>query len=161
MKKNKKIKKATWIMGSLCLLAIGFAAYTYYDYIHSYEKGVNPQFGDNNLGKEIYFNADEGCEFHASNGTHLKIPPNVFSYVDGRLVSGTVMLKFKEFHDAKSILISGIPMQLNENRNDYMQSAGMMDIRAYAGSQELKLLRDKSIGVSLAVLNSVNNNFNL
>ena len=59
MKNNKKIKKTTWIMGSLYIIAMGFATYTYYDYILSYTKGVKPEFGDDNSAKEIYFNADE------------------------------------------------------------------------------------------------------
>lgn len=161
MKKNKKIKKTTWIMGSLYLIAIGFASYAYYDYMFSYTKGVNPEFGDNNPAKEIYFNAEEGCEFHASNGTHLSIPPNSFSLNNGQKVSGKIKVKLKEYHDAKSILLSGIPMQSFENRNNYMQSAGMMEIRAYLGSEELNLSKGESITISLAALNKVDANYNL
>ena len=52
-------------------------------------------------------------------------------------------------------------MQSFENRNNYMQSAGMMEIRAYLGSEELNLSIGKSISVSLAALNKVDANYNL
>ena len=86
---------------------------------------------------EMSFNASDGYEFHASNGTHLSIPPKAFLTKDGKLVNGEVNVKFREFHDAKSILLSGIPMQLNENRDEYMQSAGMMELRAFKGRESL------------------------
>ena len=39
---------------------------------------------------------------------------------NGNLITENVVVKFREFHDAKSILLSGIPMQMNDQRNNYM-----------------------------------------
>ena len=107
------------------------------------------------------FNADEGYEYHGKNGTHISIPKSAFRDKNGNLVTENVVVKFREFHDAKSILLSGIPMQMNDQRNNYMQSAGMMEIRAFNGNKELQLGKGKSINVSLASLNKVDENFNL
>ena len=161
MKKSKKNKKTNWLIGGLSALLIGFSAYAYYDYMSSYEKGVIPMFGDNFTYNEMTFDASQGFEFHGSNGTHLSIPKLAFIDKDGKTVNGKVKVKFREFHDAKSILLSGIPMQMNENRNEYMQSAGMMELRAYKDGNELSMKNRKSIKVNLAALNKVDENFNL
>tara|TARA_B100001287_G_scaffold9437_4_gene7323 strand:- start:6908 stop:8341 length:1434 start_codon:yes stop_codon:yes gene_type:complete len=161
MKNLKKNKRTKWLIGGLSALIISFSAYTYYDYMISYEKGVIPMFGDNFTYNEMTFDASLGYEFHGANGTHLSIPKSAFMDKDGRTVNGKVKVKFREFHDAKSILLSGIPMQMNDNRNEYMQSAGMMELRAYKGENELIMKNGKSIKVNLAALNKVDENFNL
>lgn len=161
MKKSKKNQKINWLIGGLSTLLIGISAYAYYDYMSSYEKGVIPMFGDDFTYDEMTFDASQGFEFHGANGTHLSIPKLAFIDKDGKTVNGKVKVKFREFHDAKSILLSGIPMQINENRNEYMQSAGMMELRAYKDGNELSMKNSKSIKVSLAALNKVNENFNL
>lgn len=161
MKKSKKNKKTNWLIGGLSALLIGFSAYAYYDYMSNYEKGVIPMFGDNFTYNEMTFDASKGFEFHGSNGTHLSIPKLAFIDKYGKTVNGKVKVKFREFHDAKSILLSGIPMQMNENRNEYMQSAGMMELRAYKDGNELSMKNRKSIKVNLAALNKVDENFNL
>ena len=161
MKKSKKNKKTNWLIGGLSALLIGFSAYAYYDYMSSYEKGVIPMFGDDFSYNEMTFDASQGFEFHGANGTHLSIPKLAFIDKDGKTVNGKVKVKFREFHDAKSILLSGIPMQMNENRNEYMQSAGMMELRAYKDGNELSMKNRKSIKVNLAALNKVDKNFNL
>ena len=161
MKKSNKNKRTKWLIAGLSAVMFSFSAYAYFDYMISYEKGVNPMFGDNFTYNEMTFDATEGFEFHGKNGTHLSIPKLAFIDKDGRVVNGEVNVKFREFHDAKSILLSGIPMQMNENRNQYMQSAGMMELRAYKDGNELNMNNKKSIKVHLAALNKVDDNFNL
>ncbi len=161
MKTKRGYKKVKWIINSVVLVGLSIGSYFYYDYMFGYEKGVNPMFNNDVSFVEMSFNASDGYEFHASNGTHLSIPPMAFVTKHGKLVNGEINVKFREFHDAKSILLSGIPMQLNENRDEYMQSAGMMELRAFKGREELIIQNGKYINVSLAAENKVDKNFKL
>ena len=161
MKKTKNNRKIKWITGLLFTSTVALLGFKYYEYKHSYEKGILPIFNNEIDYIEMSFNPNEGYEYHGKNGTHLSIPKSAFEDENGNIVTEKVVVKFREFHDAKSILLSGIPMQMNDQRNNYMQSAGMMEIRAFNGDRELKLSSGKSINVSLAALNDVDENFNL
>lgn len=161
MKKTKNKQKIKWITGLLFTSIVTLFGFKYYEYKHAYEKGILPIFKNDIDYIEMSFNADEGYEYHGKNGTHISIPKSAFRDKNGNLVTENVVVKFREFHDAKSILLSGIPMQMNDQRNNYMQSAGMMEIRAFNGNKELQLGKGKSINVSLAALNKVDENFNL
>ena len=161
MKKTKNKQKIKWITGLLFTSIVTLFGFKYYEYKHAYEKGILPIFKNDIDYIEMSFNADEGYEYHGKNGTHISIPKSAFVDKNGNLVTENVVVKFREFHDAKSILLSGIPMQMNDQRNNYMQSAGMMEIRAFNGNKELQLGKGKSINVSLAALNKVDENFNL
>ena len=161
MKTSKKNKKIKWIVGTISVLALSFACYSHYKYMHSYENGIQTVFGNEFEYKELTFDVKDGFEYHATNGTHLSIPKNAFVDKTGKSVKGEVTIKFKEFHKAKDILLSGIPMQMNDDRNKYMQSGGMFDIRAFSSNDEIELQKGKSIGVNLAALNDVDDSFNL
>lgn len=161
MKKTKNNRKIKWITGLLFASTVALLGFKYYEYKHSYEKGILPIFNNEVDYIEMSFNPNEGYEYHGKNGTHLSIPKSAFEDENGNIVTEKVVVKFREFHDAKSILLSGIPMQMNDQRNNYMQSAGMMEIRAFNGDRELQLSSGKSINVSLAALNDVDENFNL
>ncbi len=161
MKTSKKNKNIKWIVLTISSLALAISSYSYYNYMHSYDKGIKAQFGNNFNYTEFKFDVSEGYEYHASNGTHLSIPNNAFIDESGKIVKGDVIIKFKEFHNAKDILLSGIPMQINTDRNSYMQSGGMLDIRAYSSNNELKLQKVKAIEISLADLDNVNDDYKL
>ena len=161
MKKTKNNRKIKWITGLLFASTVALLGFKYYEYKHSYEIGILPIFNNEIDYVKMSFNPNEGYEYHGKNGTHLSIPKSAFEDQNGNIVTEKVVVKFREFHDAKSILLSGIPMQMNDKRNNYMQSAGMMEIRAFNGDKELQLGKGKSINVSLAALNDVDENFNL
>ena len=79
------------------------------------------------LNKEVEFfqyefDATNGIEFHQPTGTHIIIPKNALIDTKGKLVTGKVVVKFREFHDSKSIFLSGIPMQTDTNRNLFLES---------------------------------------
>ena len=120
MKKTKNKQKIKWITGLLFTSIVTLFGFKYYEYKHAYEKGILPIFKNDIDYIEMSFNPDEGYEYHGKNGTHISIPKSAFVDKNGNLVTENVVVKFREFHDAKSILLSGIPMQMNDQRNNYM-----------------------------------------
>jgi hypothetical protein len=53
-------------------------------------------------------------------------------------------------HTANDIFKSGIPMSVDAGRNDFLQSGGMLEIRAFDNNEELVIANGKSINVALA-----------
>ena len=98
--------------------------------------------------RTVTFKAEEGVKFHHTTGSNITIPANALVDKHGNLVTGEVNVKYREFHDAYQIMQAGIPMGNIEN--DALQSAGMFEIKAFQGNDELDLGAGKEIGVQLA-----------
>lgn len=118
------------------------------------------------LNKEVEFfqyefDATNGIEFHQPTGTHIIIPKNALIDTKGKLVTGKVVVKFREFHDSKSIFLSGIPMQTDTNRNLFLESNGMLELRAFQGENELSLIEGKQISIDLAAKSRPSSDFKL
>lgn len=82
-------------------------------------------------------------------GSSIKIQANSIVNKDNE-AAGTVKIKYREFHDAVDILVSGIPMDYNTQgirRN--MQTAGMFELRAEKGADVLSLAAGKTIDVRM------------
>ena len=83
-------------------------------------------------------------------GSTITIPAGSLVGKDGK-AAGNVKLKYREFHDAADILVSGIPMNINTNgkmRN--MQTAGMFEIRAEKAGETLNIADGKTVDVKMA-----------
>lgn len=93
--------------------------------------------------------ADSGGVLTLESGSRITLPANALVDKNGNPVTGEVDLKFREFHSADDILLSGIPMQLDENGYEYMSSGGMMEIRASQNGEELELAQGKSASIEL------------
>ena len=91
---------------------------------------------------------------YTETGTSLSLQRGTFFTKSGKPVQGTVEIKVREFHDAAAILRSGIPMRLRSDKNSFLQSSGMLEIRAYQAGQELEIGGGKSIGAGLAAYRS-------
>lgn len=107
--------------------------------------GLEKQF------EEYTFNASEGGTIEIGSGTTITIPPLSVIDAHGNNVSGDATLKYREYHDATDVFLSGIPMDFKSQGEDrVMQTAGMFEIRAYQGEQELSIDEGKSITVRFA-----------
>jgi len=85
------------------------------------------------------------------SGTEITIPANAIVNEDGKVPSGTVQLKYREYHDAVDVLLSGIPMTYRAaGRSRIMQTAGMFDIAATQGDQALQIKEGEGIHVAMA-----------
>lgn len=156
-KRNKIIKIAATSVLSITTLV---GCMVYLD-LSAYKEGINEPFTESIPYVTRSFNNKDGFELHQPNGTHVAIPENAFVDEKGKTVKGNIELKFREFHTAESILMSGIPMQMLDERNEYMESLGMMELRAFKNGKELSLKKGKSINVDLASTETPNKDFNL
>ena len=156
-KRNKIIKIA--VASALSITSV-VGCLVYLD-LSSYQEGIQEPFTESIPFITSSFNNKDGFELHQPNGTHVAIPENAFVDEKGKTVKGNIELKFREFHTAQSILMSGIPMQMLGERNKYMESLGMMELRAFKNGKELSLKKGKAINVDLASTETPNKDFNL
>ncbi|CAA6825090.1 MAG: Unknown protein [uncultured Aureispira sp.] len=94
----------------------------------------------------------DGMRIETTTGTIIEIPANAFVDKDGNPITGTVDIKFREFHNATDIIASGIPMH-NPETGEYMETAGMFEIKGEQEGQEIFVKGDKDIEVNLASFN--------
>ncbi|MFM7671946.1 MAG: hypothetical protein ACKO6Q_05060 [Bacteroidota bacterium] len=96
------------------------------------------------------FHSDSGASIRLSTGTEMKINPGSLVDSKGKLVHSMVDFKVREFHRAEDIFRAGIPLDTRANGSQRLQSAGMMEMRAYMGQEELSIATGSSVGVGLA-----------
>lgn len=113
---------------------------------------INEPFKNVKIAAQTYtVNAETGGEIKLENGTRIMIPPNAFVDKDGQPVSGEVALKYREFHNAVDIMVSGIPMKMNDGGEERdFESAGMFEIKGYSGVNEIAIADGKDLKVQLA-----------
>ncbi len=159
--KNNKRNKIIKISAASVLSIIAVVGCMIYLDLSAYKEGIQEPFTESIPFITSSFNNKDGFELHQPNGTHVAIPKNAFVDEKGKTVKGNIELKFREFHTAESILMSGIPMQMLDERNKYMESLGMMELRAFKNGKELSLKKGKVINVDLASTETPNKDFNL
>lgn len=96
--------------------------------------------------------ANEAKTIELENGTTIEIPADAFVDVNGNPVTEDIELRYREFHDAASVLASGIPMKVMQadGQEAYMQTAGMFEINAYVAELPVQLAENKEIMVNMA-----------
>ena len=159
----KKSVKKHILLGTLTLLLSGgaLAAYNYYLFLSTYADGIQQPFDKTTEFIAMDFQADSGLVFHQPTGTRIAIPENAFQDSLGNVVAGKVTFKFREFHSAKAAMLSGIPMQLASDRDQFMQSLGMTELRVFQKGEELKLRPGQEIKIELASMAIPDDEFQL
>lgn len=94
--------------------------------------------------------SDSAAVLTLPTGTVVRIPAGAFVHADGTPVKGAVQFRTREFHDALSIFRSGIPMTTDDSRTSFLKSAGMIELRARSGEQELQVAPGKELEIGLA-----------
>lgn len=116
----------------------------------AFQLAVAPPFEGVDVSFENYtVNASKDQTFSTPSGTQIHIPANVFVDAEGNPVEGEVAIRYRELHSAKDIIASGIPMHEHET-GDYMETAGMFEIRGEQNGKEVVLRADKSVRVDMA-----------
>jgi len=117
----------------------------------SFDPYINPPASEYDIPFEVFLiNSDSLTNIYTKTGTHLEIPANSFEDSLGHQVTGVVILKVREFHTPMEILRAGIPLQTNRQKNEFLESGGMIEIKAYKDSSKLKIRTGSSMGVDLA-----------
>lgn len=105
--------------------------------------------------------ASKGGSFLYSSGSVIRIPEGGFLDSSGALVKGNVEIKYREFHQAAEIFISGIPMTYDSAGTQFhFESAGMLEITAWQKGKSLKANPAAPLKVAMAT-NSNEEKFNV
>jgi hypothetical protein len=132
-------------------IMIIIGAYFFLPKNENYIQQINPPVKNADLPfSEIVFNADSAITIEKENGTLIRIPENAFTNIQGKAITGMVSFKYRTFDNAIDIFRSGIPMSTNQDRNAFLQSAGMIELNAYQEGNRLMLKPEKYIDVELA-----------
>lgn len=115
-------------------------------------KKITPPFENLNPAfNEFSLNADSAATLLLSSGTEIIIPEKAFISATGNVTQGNITLKYREFHDALDIYLSGIPMSFNSfGKQSDFETAGMFEIRAFKKDTTLKLAPGKTINIKFA-----------
>ena len=107
---------------------------------------LTPQF----LEKE--FNAEKGIVWNFPNSTQIRIPANALMDKDSNDVKGKAILKFRDYHNAVDVFLSGIPMDYSDSTGlaGTMQTAGMFELRVEVDGKEAFLKEGKKAKIELA-----------
>jgi len=146
---KKIIKKIA--IALLVLLGIVFIWMKIANPKKQYEQAIHPPIKSQDIAFEEYrFHQDSLLKIERATGTLIQISPQTFVKKNGGEITDSILLKVREFHNADDILRSGIPMSINKNRKNFLESAGMIELRAYSGGEELEIKKEKTIGIELA-----------
>ena len=91
----------------------------------------------------------QATSFTTQSGTSLNIPANAIINADGELVNGPVTIRYREFNTVADIISSGIPMTVKGEGEEveWMQTAGMFEIRGFQDGQAVNIAPEKAIKV--------------
>lgn len=109
---------------------------------------VNPPIPSLDPAFQIYsVDATKGGKVTTCLGSTLIIPPDAFTDYSGKTVSGEVNIHFREFQDAFSIFLAGIPMNY---RGGHFTTAGSFELRAEQNDSALFVRPSSEIEVRLS-----------
>lgn len=110
---------------------------------------IDPPFANISTPREVFnVNASKGGEFKYGT-TKITVPECAFIDKDGNIVKGKVKLAYREVNDPISIITSGVPMETAEGSNQYLESAGMMEIVAWKRNEPLFVNPDCRISLNM------------
>ena len=112
---------------------------------------IQPPFAENDIPfSEYLIHPDSSITINMATGTVIQIEAAIFENEDKKPIKGPITFKVREFHNVYDILRSGIPMSTNVDRKNFLQSAGMIEMRAENQGKTVKLKKRKQIEVGLA-----------
>ncbi len=101
--------------------------------------------------QDFTINTQEESILTLPSGTVITVPANALVDGNGQSVKGEATLRYREYHDAASVILSGIPMSYNSNgREQHFQTAGMFDIAGQQDNKALAIAPESTIRVDLA-----------
>ena len=154
-------QKGIVVISLLSVVGLSVVGYNYIQFLMQYEVGIHEPVQEGLAFETVEFDPSDGLIFHRPNGTHIEIPAEAIVDKNGNDVLGKVEFRFREMHKAREIFLSGIPMQMNNNRDKYLQSMGMVEMRVFDGEEELMLKAGHQINVDLATENDPSDEYNL
>lgn len=149
------VAAAVLITGSIFLLNIGE--------IPNEERAafIAPLFENANAPDTTFgVDATTGGILFDQYGSVIYVPPSAFLDSSGKIVSGPVDVRFRQYLDVADIFMAGIPMTYDSAGITYhFETAGMFEISAWQNGQALKTNPDALIRVAM-VSNNAEDRFN-
>lgn len=152
-KKSYHIQKSMkWIIGSILIIG----ALTVFIFVQQkmewfpFSNNLKTEKGQNSAiyvpEQEFQIENKEALVLEGKQGLVLAIPEEAFEDSTGNLVTENVTILLKEALDAETILKSGLSTMADSN---VLETAGMFEIKAIAGDNELRLRKGKEILVNV------------
>ncbi|WP_075602244.1 hypothetical protein [Saccharicrinis aurantiacus] len=112
---------------------------------------IVPPINDINISfQEFQLEACIADTIISERGSRVIIPANAFADTTNQIAKGAIIFKVREFHNQADIFLSGIPMGYDSLANNYtLESAGMIELRAFQNGKELQLVPEKELEVEL------------
>jgi len=100
---------------------------------------------------EFTVDAAMGGVITHSSGTQIYVPANAFVDASGQPLQGEVTISYREFRDQLDFVVSGIPMTYDTGgTTQVFESAGMFEMNASVGEQEVFLAPGKQVDMQFA-----------
>lgn len=133
------------------ILLILFVGFKFCKTKSAKQEGIMPPLASADVPYEIFtINNDSTSVINFKTGSVYKFDKNSLVYKNGDAVHGLVTVKIREFHDAIDIMRAGIPMRTRKNQKEFLESAGMVEVRAFKDSTELVLDKKSVLQTELA-----------
>ncbi|NOQ26118.1 MAG: hypothetical protein GQ564_12205 [Bacteroidales bacterium] len=99
---------------------------------------------------EININPQKDSVYILENDTRIRISKGSILDMEGNPIMENINLKFRQFDDAVSIFLSGLPMSYTSTSgNMVLQTAGMYEIRGEYNNASVRIDTDKPISISI------------
>jgi len=104
------------------------------------------------------FASNQPQTIECKQGTKLFFPAHAFVYPSGKPVEAEVRLVVEECYDLQEMLSAKLSTMSGDRR---LETAGMIQLRAYAGNTELKLADDKRFNIYFPITSERRDDFEL
>lgn len=99
---------------------------------------------------EVSISPQKDSIYVLANGTKIEIKENSLLDSLKNPITESVIIKFRQFDDAVSIFLSGLPMGYSQVADDmYLQTAGMFEIRGKYKGSDIIISKSKPISVTI------------
>lgn len=99
---------------------------------------------------EINIDPQKDSVYILENDTRIKISKGSMLDAEGNPIMENINLKFRQFDDAVSIFLSGLPMSYTSTSGDMvLQTAGMYEIRGEYNNAPVRVDTDKPISITI------------
>jgi hypothetical protein len=122
-----------------------------------YSKTVKAKVGNTESDrKKFTVPARQKTTLYYNSGTKLNIPEDAFVDSTGNAVKGDVDVYYREYNDIVDIFANGIPMDYDSaGQKTFFRSAGMFEIYATQGNNQVFLAPGKKISVDFAATDTI------
>jgi hypothetical protein len=108
---------------------------------------------------EYTVDAAKGDTLVYKSGSVILFPPNAFADKDGKLITGKVQVKYREFADPLDIYLAGVSMNYDSAGKNYtFESMAMCEVLAFQNGSPVYVNQKSKPEINLVARNSITSN---